>query len=136
MIVLTLGDGVNGFTLDPEIGNFILTHPDMKVPEECREFAVNVSNERFWEPPVQRYVDECIRGSTGPRGKDFNMRWIASLVAEVYRILIRGGVFMYPWDTRDTSQGRAPAPAVRGQPDGDDPGAGGRGGVHRTPAHP
>jgi fructose-1,6-bisphosphatase I len=104
MIVLTLGAGVHGFTLDPDIGNFILTHPDMKVPEECREFAVNMSNERFWEPPVQRYVDECVRGSTGPRGKDFNMRWIASLVAEVYRILIRGGVFMYPWDTRDTSR--------------------------------
>jgi len=104
MIVLTLGAGVHGFTLEPEIGTYTLTHPDMKVPEATCEFAVNVSNERFWEPPVQRYVGECIQGKTGPRGADFNMRWIASLVAEVYRILIRGGLFMYPWDTRDTSK--------------------------------
>jgi fructose-1,6-bisphosphatase len=104
MIVLTLGAGVHGFTLDPEIGTYTLTHPDMTVPDAACEFAVNVSNERFWEPPVQRYVEECIQGRTGPRGVDFNMRWIASLVAEVYRILIRGGLFMYPWDTRDTSK--------------------------------
>ncbi|EWY39243.1 fructose-1 6-bisphosphatase [Skermanella stibiiresistens SB22] len=104
MIVVTLGAGVHGFTLDREIGNFNLTHPDMRVPEETREFAINMSNSRFWEPPVQRYVEECVQGGSGPRGKDFNMRWIASLVAEVYRILIRGGLFMYPWDTRDTSK--------------------------------
>ena len=104
MIILTLGDGVHGFTLDPEIGAFTLTHPDMRVPETTCEFAINASNERFWELPVRRYVEECIQGKTGPRGADFNMRWVASLVAEVYRILIRGGVFMYPWDTRDTSR--------------------------------
>ncbi|UEM04082.1 class 1 fructose-bisphosphatase [Skermanella rosea] len=104
MIVVTLGAGVHGFTLDREVGNFNLTHPDMRVPEETGEFAVNMSNERYWEPPVRRYVEECVQGKAGPRGKDFNMRWIASLVAEVYRILIRGGLFMYPWDTRDAAR--------------------------------
>jgi fructose-1,6-bisphosphatase len=101
MMVLTLGRGVHGFSLDPEIGAYILTHPNMKVPTETREFAVNVSNERFWERPVQRYVAECLRGKTGVREVDFNMRWIASLVAEVHRILIRGGLFMYPRDNKD-----------------------------------
>jgi fructose-1,6-bisphosphatase len=104
MIVMTLGAGVHGFTLDPEIGAYTLTHPDMRIPEAACEFAVNTSNERFWEPPVRRYVGECVQGKAGPRGVDFNMRWIASLVAEVYRILIRGGLFMYPRDTRDTSK--------------------------------
>jgi len=107
MLVLTLGAGVHGFTLDPEIGAFTLTHPGMTIPTESREFAVNVSNERFWEPPVRRYVDECIEGAAGPRGADFNMRWIASMVAEVHRILVRGGLFMYPRDTKDlTKPGR------------------------------
>jgi fructose-1,6-bisphosphatase len=101
MLVLTLGRGVHGFSLDPEIGAYILTHPDMRVPVDSREFAINVSNERFWERPVQRYVSECLRGKTGPREADFNMRWIASLVAEVHRILIRGGLFMYPKDNKD-----------------------------------
>jgi fructose-1,6-bisphosphatase I/sedoheptulose-1,7-bisphosphatase/fructose-1,6-bisphosphatase I len=100
MLVLTLGRGVHGFTLDREIGELVLTHPHLRIPEETREFAVNASNERFWEPPVRRYVSECLAGATGPRGADFNMRWIASLVAEVHRILIRGGVFMYPRDTK------------------------------------
>ncbi len=104
MLVLTLGAGVHGFTLDPEIGAFTLTHPGMTIPAESREFAVNVSNERFWEPPVRRYVDECIEGAAGPRGADFNMRWIASMVAEVHRILVRGGLFMYPRDTKDISK--------------------------------
>jgi fructose-1,6-bisphosphatase len=104
MIVLTLGTGVHGFTLDPEIGAYILTHPDVRIPGETREFAVNASNQRFWEPPVRRYVEECIAGRSGPRGKDFNMRWIASLVAEVHRILMRGGVFMYPRDTKDPAK--------------------------------
>jgi fructose-1,6-bisphosphatase len=103
MIVLTLGRGVHGFTHDPEIGAYILTHPHLRVPETTREFAVNASNERFWERPVRRYVDECIAGRSGPREADFNMRWIASLVAEVHRILIRGGLFMYPKDTKDAS---------------------------------
>ncbi len=101
MMVLTTGHGVNGFTLDQDIGEFILTHPGMRIPEETSEFAINMSNQRFWEPPVQRYIDECLQGAEGPRGKDFNMRWIASLVAEVYRILTRGGVFLYPLDLRE-----------------------------------
>ena len=94
MMVLTTGHGVNGFTLDQDIGEFILTHPNIKIPEEASEFAINMSNQRFWEKPVQRYVKECLQGVEGPRGKDFNMRWLASLVAEVYRILTRGGIFM------------------------------------------
>ena len=104
MIVLTLGAGVHGFTLDREIGAFALTHPDMSIPPGTREFAINASNQRFWEPPVRRYVEECIEGSAGPRGADFNMRWIASMVAEVHRILVRGGLFMYPRDTKDPSR--------------------------------
>ena len=104
MLVLTVGTGVNGFTLDPVMGEFMLTHPDMKVPEDSQEFAINASNARFWEPPVKRYVDECLAGRTGPRGKDFNMRWIASMVAEAHRILMRGGVFLYPRDTKDPSK--------------------------------
>jgi fructose-1,6-bisphosphatase I/sedoheptulose-1,7-bisphosphatase len=101
MLVLTVGDGVAGFTLDPNLGEFKLTHPDIRVPQDTQEFAINTSNSRFWEPPIKRYVDECLAGKTGPRGKDFNMRWIASMVAEVHRILMRGGVFMYPRDTKD-----------------------------------
>jgi fructose-1,6-bisphosphatase I/sedoheptulose-1,7-bisphosphatase len=104
MLVLTTGRGVHGFTLDPAVGEFVLTHPEMTIPGEAREFAINASNERFWEPPVRRYVDECVAGRAGPRGSDFNMRWIASLVAEVHRILVRGGVFMYPRDGRDPSR--------------------------------
>jgi fructose-1,6-bisphosphatase I len=104
MMVLTTGHGVNGFTLDQDIGEFILTHPAMRIPEETTEFAINMSNQRFWEPPVKRYIDECLQGIEGPRGKNFNMRWIASLVAEVYRILTRGGVFLYPSDLRDSSK--------------------------------
>ena len=104
MLVATLGAGVHGFTLDREIGAYTLTHPSMRIPETAREFAINASNERFWEPPVRRYVEECIAGKSGPREADFNMRWIASLVAEVHRILVRGGLFMYPRDTRDPSK--------------------------------
>jgi fructose-1,6-bisphosphatase I/sedoheptulose-1,7-bisphosphatase len=104
MLVLTVGSGVAGFTLDPSLGEFKLTHPDIRVAEEAQEFAINSSNSRFWESPVKRYVDECLAGKPGPRGKDFNMRWIASLVAEAHRILMRGGVFLYPKDTRDPSK--------------------------------
>jgi fructose-1,6-bisphosphatase I/sedoheptulose-1,7-bisphosphatase len=104
MLVLTVGTGTHGFTLDRESGNFILTHADIRVPEDTREFAINTSNERFWEPPVQRYVSECKAGKTGVRGADFNMRWIASMVAEVHRILMRGGIFMYPKDNKDPSK--------------------------------
>ena len=103
LMILTTGNGVNGFTLDQDIGEFILTHPNIRIPEETSEFAINMSNQRFWEAPVQRYIDECLQGTEGPRGKNFNMRWIASLVAEVYRILTRGGVFLYPLDLRKPS---------------------------------
>ncbi|HQX25485.1 MAG TPA: class 1 fructose-bisphosphatase [Pseudomonadota bacterium] len=107
VLVISVGRGTHGFTLDREIGNFVLTHPDLRILEETSEFAINTSNERFWEPPVQRYVEECKAGRTGPRGRDFNMRWIASMVAEVHRILVRGGVFMYPRDNKDPKkQGR------------------------------
>lgn len=101
MLILTTGDGVDGFTLDRDIGAFVLTHPRLRIPEDCGEFAIDASNERFWEPPVRRYIQECLAGRTGPRGRDFNMRWIASLVAETYRILSRGGVFLYPLDTKE-----------------------------------
>ena len=104
MLVLTTGNGVDGFTLDRDIGAFILTHPQMRIPEDAHEFAINSSNARFWEPPVQRYVDECLAGKTGPRHKDFNMRWVASLVAETFRILTRGGIFMYPRDSKDATK--------------------------------
>jgi fructose-1,6-bisphosphatase I/sedoheptulose-1,7-bisphosphatase len=107
MLVLTVGSGVVGFTLDPNLGEFKLTHPDIRVPADTHEFAINSSNSRFWEPPIKRYVDECLAGKTGPRSKDFNTRWIASMVAEAHRILMRGGVFMYPRDTKDmTKPGR------------------------------
>ncbi|MGB4334451.1 MAG: class 1 fructose-bisphosphatase [Chromatiaceae bacterium] len=106
MMVLTTGNGVNGFTLDQNIGEFILTHPNIQIPAETREFAINVSNMRFWEPPVRRYVDECLAGREGIRGEDFNMRWIASMVAEVHRILTRGGVFMYPLDSKMEAKGQ------------------------------
>jgi fructose-1,6-bisphosphatase I / sedoheptulose-1,7-bisphosphatase len=101
MLVITVGKGTHGFTLDREVGNFILTHRDLAIPADTSEFAINTSNARFWEPPVHRYVTECQAGKAGERGRDFNMRWIASMVAEVHRILMRGGVFMYPKDTKD-----------------------------------
>jgi fructose-1,6-bisphosphatase I/sedoheptulose-1,7-bisphosphatase len=104
MLVLTVGNGVAGFTLDPNLGEFMLTHPKLHVPEDTQEFAINASNSRFWEPPIKRYVDECLAGKSGPRSKDFNMRWIASMVAEAHRILMRGGVFMYPRDNKDPSK--------------------------------
>jgi len=104
MLVLTTGRGVNGFTLDREIGEFMLTHPDITIEPDTAEFAINASNSRYWEPAIKRYVNECLAGKTGPRGRDFNMRWIASLVAETHRILMRGGVFMYPRDRKDLSR--------------------------------
>ena len=101
MFVLSVGNGVAGFTLDPTLGEFLLTHPNIQVPAQTREFAINASNHRFWEPPVRRYVDECLAGRSGVRGRDFNTRWIASTVAEVHRILMRGGVYLHPRDTRE-----------------------------------
>lgn len=105
MFVFSAGDGVHGFTLDHELGEFYLTHPNMQVPADTQEFAINMSNYRFWQSPMQRYIDECLQGEEGEREKDFNMRWVASMVAEVHRILIRGGVFMYPIDSKIKKQG-------------------------------
>lgn len=104
MLIITVGEGVQGFTLDRDIGSYVMTHPKMQIPETTREFAINASNARFWEPPVRRYVGECVAGKTGPRGQDFNMRWVASMVVEIFRILVRGGVFLYPRDTKDLSK--------------------------------
>ena len=100
-LVLTVGDGVAMFTLDREQGSFVLTQENLRIPQDTQEFAINMSNMRHWDAPVRRYIDECLQGREGPRGKDFNMRWIASMVADVHRILTRGGVFMYPWDKRE-----------------------------------
>ncbi|MBI1194231.1 MAG: class 1 fructose-bisphosphatase [Gammaproteobacteria bacterium] len=105
MMVITTGHGAHAFTLDQNVGEFMLTHPNLTIPADTREFAINASNERFWFPPVKRYVDECVAGKDGPRGANFNMRWVASMVAEVHRILTRGGVFMYPNDSRDPGRG-------------------------------
>jgi len=100
-LVLTVGDGVAMFTLDREQGSFVLTQENVQVPADTKEFAINMSNMRHWDEPVRRYIDECLQGQEGPRAKDFNMRWIASMVADVHRILTRGGVFLYPWDKRE-----------------------------------
>ena len=98
MMVLTTGQGVNGFTLDPSVGEFVLTHPEMRIPEDTAEFSINSSRSRLWDEPIRRYVDEACAGREGPRGKDFNMRWVAAMVADVHRVLNRGGVFLYPSD--------------------------------------
>lgn len=103
-LVLTVGTGVHGFTLDRVLGEFFLTHPHLRIPVATSEFSINASNGRFWEPAVGRYIEECLAGKAGARGKDFNMRWIASLVAETHRILMRGGVFLHPRDTKEPTQ--------------------------------
>lgn len=105
LFVLTVGDGVHCFTLDREMGSFVYTQPFMTIPEDTQEYAINTSNARFWEAPVQRYITELQQGKEGPRGRDFNMRWVASMVADVHRVLTRGGVFMYPLDAKTMSQG-------------------------------
>jgi fructose-1,6-bisphosphatase I/sedoheptulose-1,7-bisphosphatase len=104
LLVLTVGTGVHAFTLDPGLGEFILTRQAFQIPPTAKEFAINASNRRFWEPAVTRYIDECLAGRSGPRQRDFNMRWVASLVAETHRILTRGGVFLYPRDTKDPAK--------------------------------
>lgn len=101
LLVLTTGSGVNFFTLDRHIGEFVLTKEQVKIPEDTKEFAINMSNQRFWEPQMQQYIADCLQGEEGPLGKRYNMRWVASMVAEVHRILVRGGIFMYPWDNRE-----------------------------------
>jgi fructose-1,6-bisphosphatase I len=103
-LVLTVGDGVVMFTLDRDQGSFVLTNDKVQIPEDTKEFAINMSNMRHWAAPVKRYVDECLAGKEGVRGKDFNMRWIASMVADVHRIMTRGGIFMYPWDKREPNK--------------------------------
>jgi fructose-1,6-bisphosphatase I len=100
-LVLTVGDGVAMFTLDREQGSFFLIEENVQIPTDTKEFAINMSNLRHWDEPVKRYIDECLEGKDGPRGKDFNMRWVASMVGDVHRILCRGGVFLYPWDKRE-----------------------------------
>ncbi len=104
LLVLTVGDGVAVFTLDREQGSFVLTADRVQIPADTREFAINMSNQRWWQPPVQRYVGELVAGRDGPRGVDFNMRWVASMVADVHRILSRGGIFMYPRDNKDPAK--------------------------------
>jgi fructose-1,6-bisphosphatase I len=104
-MVLTVGHGAHAFTLDREIGSFVLTQRDLRIPDETKEFSINASNARFWEPPVKRYIDECLAGKDGPRGRDFNMRWVASMVADVHRTIQRGGIFMYPLDSKTKAQG-------------------------------
>ncbi len=104
ILVLTTGSGTHSFTLDREVGSFVLTGRNLKIPEETSEFAINMSNIRHWQPPMRRYIDELLAGKTGPRGRDFNMRWVASMVADVHRILTRGGIFMYPRDLKDPSK--------------------------------
>ncbi len=116
VLVLTCGNGVHCFTLDREMGSWVMTQRDIQIPVDTAEYAINASNSRHWFPPVKQYIRELEAGKTGPRGKNFNMRWIASMVADVHRILNRGGIFMYPADARDP-EARQAAPDVRSQPD-------------------
>ena len=104
VLVLTFGNGVFSFTLDREQGSFRLTGSKLRIPEETSEFAINMSNMRHWDPPMQQYIKDLLAGKTGPRGRDFNMRWVASMVADVHRILTRGGIFIYPRDNKDPSK--------------------------------
>ena len=105
VLVLTLGHGVTVFTLDREQGEFVLSQENVQIPVDTKEFAINMSNQRFWEAPVKRYVDEMLAGKEGPLGKDYNMRWVASMVADVHRIMTRGGIFMYPMDSKMKDKG-------------------------------
>lgn len=105
LLVLSVGDGVQVFTLDREIGAYVLTQENVQIPPDTREFAINMSNMRHWEPPMQRYINELLAGKEGPLGKDYNMRWVASMVADVHRIMTRGGTFMYPMDAKTRSKG-------------------------------
>ncbi|MCL4168054.1 UNVERIFIED_CONTAM: hypothetical protein GTU68_053445, partial [Idotea baltica] len=103
--VFTIGNGVDGFTHQLGTGEFRLTFPGIRLPRETSEFAINASRYRKWDTVIRQYVDECLDGTDGPRGRDFNMRWTASMVAEVHRILMRGGVFLYPKDSGNASVG-------------------------------
>ena len=101
MMALTVGAGVVFFTFDPESQEFLLTTNAITVATDTKEYAINASNQRHWEEPVKRYVDELLAGTTGPREKDFNMRWVACMVGDIHRILCRSGIFMYPYDLKD-----------------------------------
>jgi fructose-1,6-bisphosphatase I len=103
-LVLTFGSGVHSFNLEREVGSWVLTKRDIMIPPGNREFAINMSNQRHWAPGVQAYIEDCIKGSAGPCGADFNMRWTGSMVADIERILKRGGVFLYPWDAREPNR--------------------------------
>jgi fructose-1,6-bisphosphatase I len=105
VLVLSVGDGVACFTLDREQGSFVLTQEAMRIPAATTEFAINMANQRHWEVPVQRYVAEMQQGKEGPLGKDYNMRWVGSMVADVHRIMTRGGIFMYPLDAKTRDKG-------------------------------
>jgi fructose-1,6-bisphosphatase I / sedoheptulose-1,7-bisphosphatase len=104
MLIITTGKGTHGFTLNRATNEFLLTHPNMQVPEDTKEYAINSSNQRFWEPPIKRYITECKSGAAGRREKDFNMRWIGSMVADIHRILMRGGIYLYPKDSKDSTK--------------------------------
>lgn len=104
LLVLTVGTGVHAFSLDREMGSWVQTTEHMTIPRETREFAINMAYVRHWTPPIRRYIDELLAGKEGPRGADFNMRWMASMVGDVHRVLTRGGIFMYPTDTRPNMQ--------------------------------
>jgi fructose-1,6-bisphosphatase I len=106
ILVLTTGDGVSMFTLNRDFGEFLLTREYVRIPEQTAEFAINMSYRRYWDGPIERYIYECLEGREGPRGKDFNMRWVATMVAEVHRILTRGGIFMYPADAKIRAAGK------------------------------
>jgi len=99
-LIVTFGEGVQSYVLDPETDTFVLTDKALTIPETSTEFAINASNYRHWPKPVRAYIDDCLAGAEGPREKNFNMRWVASLVAETHRILSRGGIFLYPGDSR------------------------------------
>ncbi|XOV79633.1 MAG: class 1 fructose-bisphosphatase [Aestuariibacter sp.] len=101
MLVLTTGRGTHVYTLDNTHGGFLLTKPNVQVPEDTQEFAINMSNQRHWEEPMQQYIADLQAGETGPREKNYNMRWVAAMVGDIHRILCRGGIFAYPWDNRD-----------------------------------
>jgi fructose-1,6-bisphosphatase I len=104
-LVLTTGNGVAMFTLDNSIGEYVLVRDNVMIPEDTAEFAINMSNQRFWEEPIQDYIIDCLAGETGPLEKRYNMRWVASMVAEIFRILTRGGIFLYPVDERNKEIG-------------------------------
>lgn len=104
LLMFTTGEGVHSFTMDPENDEFLLLRENIQIPTQTQEFAINMSNQRFWLPEMQGYVADLLQGEEGPLGKRYNMRWVAAMVAEIHRILTRGGIFMYPYDKRDPAK--------------------------------